>query len=140
MNGKRLYDYAREGIPLPRPIEARPVTISKLDLIDFIDPKQGRGHKWRYADKEMSNEGMMLAGRVEQMVDESRGHAQTITSNKGDEHSTGDKEDGCATASNTIEKEFGRNEHGHGAFASMLVNLHADNRPKGTALQLSESL
>ncbi|GAA96152.1 uncharacterized protein L969DRAFT_91608 [Mixia osmundae IAM 14324] len=35
MDGKHLYDYARAGEPLPRPIPARPVTVSELELLDF---------------------------------------------------------------------------------------------------------
>ncbi|ORX55012.1 pseudouridine synthase [Hesseltinella vesiculosa] len=35
MDGKRLYEYAREGKPLPREIQARPVTIERLELLDF---------------------------------------------------------------------------------------------------------
>lgn len=37
IDGKRLYDYAREGIPLPkgRTIESRSIIIHELELIDF---------------------------------------------------------------------------------------------------------
>ena len=34
--GKPLYEYAREGIPLPRPIEARPVRVDHIVLTSFI--------------------------------------------------------------------------------------------------------
>ncbi|KAF9960656.1 hypothetical protein BGZ72_006387 [Mortierella alpina] len=37
MDGKRLYDYAREGIPLPREIPTRKVQIYGLDLLSFPD-------------------------------------------------------------------------------------------------------
>ncbi|KAI8640779.1 tRNA pseudouridine synthase B, partial [Parasitella parasitica] len=37
MNGRRLYDYARQGIPLPKPIEPRRVFIEDIELIDFHD-------------------------------------------------------------------------------------------------------
>ncbi|KAJ7709823.1 pseudouridine synthase [Mycena rosella] len=37
MDGKPLYEYARKGIPLPRPIEARKVTIHSLELIEWKD-------------------------------------------------------------------------------------------------------
>ncbi|KAI8059878.1 pseudouridine synthase [Gongronella butleri] len=43
MQGKRLYEYAREGKALPKPIEARSVTIHRLELLDFNDnTKQAR--------------------------------------------------------------------------------------------------
>ncbi len=35
MDGKPLYAYAREGKPLPRPIEARKVTIRSVELLEF---------------------------------------------------------------------------------------------------------
>jgi tRNA pseudouridine55 synthase len=35
MNGKRLYEYAREGKPLPVEIQARPVSTVSLELTDF---------------------------------------------------------------------------------------------------------
>ncbi|KAF9103615.1 hypothetical protein BGX29_003133 [Mortierella sp. GBA35] len=37
MDGKRLYDYAREGIPLPREIPSRKVQIYGLDLFSYPD-------------------------------------------------------------------------------------------------------
>lgn len=33
MNGKKLYDYARQGVPLPKPIEPRKVFIDKIELV-----------------------------------------------------------------------------------------------------------
>ncbi|CAO3633725.1 unnamed protein product [Cunninghamella blakesleeana] len=35
MNGKRLYEYARQGKELPKQIEAKTVNIYKLDLLTF---------------------------------------------------------------------------------------------------------
>ncbi|CEP16583.1 hypothetical protein [Parasitella parasitica] len=35
MNGRKLYDYARQGMPLPKPIEPRRVFIEDIKLIDF---------------------------------------------------------------------------------------------------------
>ncbi|KAF9112326.1 hypothetical protein BGX27_003535 [Mortierella sp. AM989] len=37
MDGKRLYDYAREGIALPRDIPTRKVQIHELELLSFSD-------------------------------------------------------------------------------------------------------
>jgi tRNA pseudouridine55 synthase len=39
MDGKRLYDYAREGIPLPREIPSRRVQIYGLDLLSYPDER-----------------------------------------------------------------------------------------------------
>ncbi|KAJ7632701.1 pseudouridylate synthase 4 [Roridomyces roridus] len=35
MDGRPLYEYARQGIPLPRPIEPRPVTVHSLELVEW---------------------------------------------------------------------------------------------------------
>lgn len=52
MDGKPLYEYAREGIPLPRPIEKRPVTVHNLDVIDW----KGTDHSYRYPEKKFTDE------------------------------------------------------------------------------------
>jgi tRNA pseudouridine55 synthase len=38
MNGKPLYEYAREGKPIPREIERRPVDVQKLELLEWMEP------------------------------------------------------------------------------------------------------
>ncbi|KAI8977900.1 tRNA pseudouridine synthase B, partial [Pilobolus umbonatus] len=35
MNGKRLYDYARQGIALPKAIEGRQTTIDELEMVEY---------------------------------------------------------------------------------------------------------
>jgi len=47
MDGMPLYDYARKGIPLPRPIEKRPVTVHSLELIEWKDG----AHPYRWPEK-----------------------------------------------------------------------------------------
>ncbi|KAG9228967.1 putative tRNA pseudouridine synthase 4 [Amylocarpus encephaloides] len=37
MNGKPLYEYAREGKPIPREIERRPVNVEHLELLEFME-------------------------------------------------------------------------------------------------------
>jgi len=46
MDGMPLYDYARKGIPLPRPIEKRPVTVHSLELVDW----KGSDHSYRWPE------------------------------------------------------------------------------------------
>ena len=50
MDGMHLYDYARKGIPLPRPIESRPVTVHALDVIDW----KGSDHSFRFPEKKFT--------------------------------------------------------------------------------------
>ena len=52
MDGKPLYEYAREGIPLPRPIEKRKVTVHSIEVIEWI----GSGHSYRYPEKKFTEE------------------------------------------------------------------------------------
>ncbi|TFY82214.1 hypothetical protein EWM64_g1798 [Hericium alpestre] len=52
MDGMALYDYARKGIPLPRPIEQRKVTIHSLELIDW----KGSDHPYRWPEKQFTQE------------------------------------------------------------------------------------
>ncbi|KAA1469442.1 pseudouridine synthase [Dentipellis sp. KUC8613] len=52
MDGRPLYEYARKGIPLPRPIEQRKVTIHSLELIDW----KGSNHSYRWPKKQFTAE------------------------------------------------------------------------------------
>lgn len=55
MDGKRLYEYARQGIPLPRPIEKRKVTVQKLELTEWL----GSEHNYRWPVKAFTDEERM---------------------------------------------------------------------------------
>lgn len=52
MDGKPLYEYARQGIPLPRPIEARTVKIHSLELLEW----KGSEHQYRWPSKIFSED------------------------------------------------------------------------------------
>ncbi|KAH9071176.1 pseudouridine synthase [Lactarius deliciosus] len=52
MDGMPLYDYARKGIPLPRPIEKRPVTVHSLELVEW----RGSEHPYRWPEVVFSAE------------------------------------------------------------------------------------
>ncbi|KAG6816450.1 hypothetical protein H0H87_006005 [Tephrocybe sp. NHM501043] len=52
MDGMPLYEYARKGIPLPRPIEPRKVTVHSLELVDW----KGADHAYRWPEKAFSEE------------------------------------------------------------------------------------
>ncbi|EHK99424.1 putative tRNA pseudouridine synthase 4 [Glarea lozoyensis 74030] len=38
MNGKPLYEYARENKPIPRDIERRPVEVEELEMLEWMEP------------------------------------------------------------------------------------------------------
>ena len=52
MDGKPLYEYARKGIPLPRPIEKRKVTVHELELVEW----KGSEHSYRYPEKKFTED------------------------------------------------------------------------------------
>lgn len=73
INGKPLYEYAREGKPLPKPIESRPVTISHLALTDFrFSASSGRenGHSFSFPLKKLSAEAQAERLKVLRLVNE----------------------------------------------------------------------
>ncbi|KAI6036287.1 pseudouridine synthase [Pisolithus microcarpus] len=52
MDGKPLYEYARRGIPLPRPIEKRKVTVHSLELVSWL----GSDHNYCWPEKQLTPE------------------------------------------------------------------------------------
>ncbi|TDL21477.1 pseudouridine synthase [Rickenella mellea] len=52
MDGKSLYEYARRGIPFPRPIEKSPITVYSLSLVEWI----GTDHMWRWPEEKFTEE------------------------------------------------------------------------------------
>ncbi|KAI0032213.1 pseudouridine synthase [Vararia minispora EC-137] len=67
MDGKPLYEYARNGIPLPRPIDKRPVTVHELELMEW----KGSDHSYRWPEKALSQ-------------DEKKALEKTLSSLEGD--------------------------------------------------------
>lgn len=51
MDGRPLYEYARQGIPLPEPIPPRKVTIHSLQVVNWLE---GHSHRYRWPEKVMS--------------------------------------------------------------------------------------
>lgn len=52
MDGRPLYEYARKGIPLPRAIEPREVTVHSLELVEW----KGSEHTYRWPEKQFTDE------------------------------------------------------------------------------------
>ncbi|KAL0946606.1 hypothetical protein HGRIS_012804 [Hohenbuehelia grisea] len=52
MDGRPLYEYARRGLPLPRPIEKRKVTVHSLELVEWL----GNEHKFSFPEKKFTEE------------------------------------------------------------------------------------
>lgn len=52
MDGKPLYHYARSGIPLPRPIDKRPVTVHSIEVVEW----KGGDHSYKYPEKKFTED------------------------------------------------------------------------------------
>jgi len=83
MDGKPLYEYAREGKPLPRPIEARDAEVSELELIDW---KEGRveaadadpaAHTYTWPTKELSEADKERTNVVKNLIVKAEEHRPT---------------------------------------------------------------
>lgn len=61
MDGKRLYDYAREGKEVPREIEERPVEVKELELLEWLD---GGAHDYSIPEDEAEIEAKHLAEKI----------------------------------------------------------------------------
>ena len=85
IDGKRLFEYAREDLPLPRPIEPRKVTIHELRLVDWLEPGK---HAFKEPEREVPAEDKALVGRVLDMAGRKEGQTDTV---KEDDTSDADK-------------------------------------------------
>lgn len=61
MNGKRLCDYAREGLPIPRAIESRNVEVSTLEIVDWYESAE---HEYKVKGGEADAESRRIADEV----------------------------------------------------------------------------
>lgn len=67
MDGKPLYEYARKGIPLPRPINPRKVTVHSLELVEW----KGSDHSFSWPEKVLSEDEKKEMEAVIQLVGKS---------------------------------------------------------------------
>lgn len=57
MNGKPLYEYAREGKPIPREIEGREIEVLEIELVDWYEPGK-HNHRWPQEEAEASERNL----------------------------------------------------------------------------------
>lgn len=85
IEGKPLYEYAREGIPLPRRIEARPVRIDHIALTSFIPSVSlpgsranlpDSGHQFHFPAKRLSVEQQAERLKVLRLVNQDQEFAR----------------------------------------------------------------
>ncbi|KZF26583.1 pseudouridine synthase [Xylona heveae TC161] len=61
IDGKRLYEYAREGKPLPREIEKRPVSVPELEIVEWYEPGT---HQYQWPTEQAEKESKDAAEQV----------------------------------------------------------------------------
>lgn len=90
MNGKRLYEYAREGKPLPVEIKARPVSTLSLELVDFTHE-----HDYKYPEDAPQEEKDTVAA-LEKQLEGEKGESSIVAATRSPE--VGEKRPRSASA------------------------------------------
>lgn len=61
IDGKRLYEYAREGKELPREIQERPMEVKELEIVEWLEAAD---HDYEWPSEEAGDEEKMIAEEV----------------------------------------------------------------------------
>jgi len=101
--GKRYYEYAREGKPLPVDIKARLVTALRMELVGFV---KGEDHEFKLPSEEGSVEEKVVGEVMRRMgVEESKKRALEVEE-EGQEEAGGSKK---AKVDDTLFKQVEKN-------------------------------
>lgn len=135
MEGKPLYEYARESKPLPRAIPVRQCQVT-IDLIDFkpasVTPGDG-GHEWSWPKEHLSDEEKGVFKRLTEMVEA----VGTEVKNRGPGVTVSPK-DANADPSSKVKAEAAEGEaayvdttagHAHAESAALLDGPHPEISP-----------
>lgn len=61
VDGKKLYEYAREGIMPPVEIKARPVEVVSMDVVEWYEPGT---HEYKWPEQEMAGDEKVIAEKL----------------------------------------------------------------------------
>lgn len=81
MDGKRLYEYAREGKEIPREIQERPVEVKELEIVEWLEPSD---HDYKWPSDEAGHDEKVVAQKILDVKEVSDNPAGAVAShNKG---------------------------------------------------------
>lgn len=74
IDGKRLYEYAREGKELPREIQERPMEVKELEIVEWLEAAD---HDYKWPSEEAGDEEKIVAEQVLHLKEVSNASATT---------------------------------------------------------------
>ena len=88
IQGKHLYEYAREGKELPVEIQERPVTVAELEITEWLEPGS---HAYKWPKEEAPQEEKEVAETVLHLLQDGAGGASAERSTDNQTSPTGTK-------------------------------------------------
>lgn len=99
VQGKRLYEYAREGKEVPKEIEERPVKVEEMEITEWME---GGTHEYHWPEAEAGQEEKAFANDLLDLGDQSSAKPEDAAAagvtTAGDKRKRGDEEETVAGA------------------------------------------
>lgn len=116
VEGKRLYEYAREGKEVPRAVEERPVEVRDLEVVEWLE---GGEHGFRWPEEEAEMEAKAVAEKVLHF---------------GERGTTEAGVDGAEDATNGVKRKRGLEDGGESPVSSKKPDLEDEETDPETLM------